>query len=51
MPIAIESLLGRAGSLLQAQGFVLATVLAATTVILVVLVEHLQSSRAGQADR
>jgi thiamine transport system permease protein len=51
MPIAIESLLGRAGSLLQAQGFVLATLLAATTVILVVIVEHLQSPRAGRSHR
>jgi thiamine transport system permease protein len=51
MPIAIESLLGRAGSLLQAQGFVLATVLAVTTVILVVTVEHLQSPRAGRSRR
>jgi thiamine transport system permease protein len=46
MPIAIEALLGRAGSVLQAQGFVLATLLAATTVVLVVIVEHLQSPRA-----
>jgi thiamine transport system permease protein len=44
MPIAIEQLLGRTGSALQAQGFVLATLLAATTVILVVIVERLQSS-------
>ena len=43
MPIAIEQLLGRTGSLLQAQGFALATLLAATTVILVVLVERLQT--------
>jgi thiamine transport system permease protein len=51
MPIAIESLLGRAGSLLQAQGFVLATLLAATTVILVVIVERLQSPGAGRSHR
>lgn len=43
MPIAIEQLLGRTGSVLQAQGFALATLLAATTVILVVVVERLQS--------
>jgi thiamine transport system permease protein len=36
MPIAIDSLLGRAGALLQAQGYALATILAATTVIVVV---------------
>ena len=45
MPIAIEQLLGRTGSVLQAQGFVLATLLAATTVVLVVTVERLQSVR------
>ncbi len=43
MPIAIEQLLGRTGSILQAQGFVLATVLAAATMVLVVVVERLQS--------
>lgn len=46
MPIAIEQLLGRTGSLLQAQGYVLATLLAVTTVILVVLVERLQTNEA-----
>ncbi len=51
MPIAIEALLGRAGSVLQAQGFVLATLLAATTVVLVVIVEHLQSPRARRVHR
>jgi thiamine transport system permease protein len=49
MPIAIEQLLGRTGSALQAQGFVLATLLAATTVILVVIVERLQSPPAARA--
>jgi thiamine transport system permease protein len=49
MPIAIEQLLGRTGSALQAQGFVLATLLAATTVILVVIVERLQSPPADRA--
>ncbi len=44
MPIAIERLLGRTGSILQAQGFVLATLLAITTVVLVVAVERLQTS-------
>ena len=51
MPIAIEQLLGRTGSLLQAQGFALATLLAATTVMLVVLVERLQAPLAGRGDR
>jgi thiamine transport system permease protein len=49
MPIAIEQLLGRTGSVLQAQGFVLATLLAAATVILVVVVERLQAPRAGRS--
>ena len=39
MPIVIEQLLGRTGSILQAQGYVLATILAATTIALVVVVE------------
>jgi thiamine transport system permease protein len=39
MPIAIDQLLGRAGALLQAQGYALATILAATTVALVVLLD------------
>jgi len=47
MPIAIERLLARTGSILQAQGFVLATMLAVVTVVLVVLVERVQ----GSADR
>ncbi|HSP27295.1 MAG TPA: iron ABC transporter permease [Ilumatobacteraceae bacterium] len=51
MPIAIEQLLGRTGSALQAQGFVLATLLAATTVVLVVIVERLQSSPADREQR
>jgi thiamine transport system permease protein len=40
MPIAIEQLLGRTGSILQAQGYVLATMLAATTIALVTFVEY-----------
>ena len=39
MPIVIEQLLGRTGSILQAQGYVLATMLAAITILLVALVE------------
>ena len=35
MPIVIDQLLGRTGSILQAQGYVLATLLAATTIALV----------------
>jgi len=39
IPIAIEQLVGRTGSLLQAQGYALATMLAAVTVLLVVVVD------------
>ena len=39
MPIAIDGLLGRPGALLQAQGYALATILAATTVLAVVIVD------------
>jgi thiamine transport system permease protein len=39
MPLAIDSLLGRAGALLQAQGFALATILAVTTVLIVVALD------------
>jgi thiamine transport system permease protein len=39
MPIAIDQLLGRAGALLQAQGYALAVILAATTVAVVVLLD------------
>jgi thiamine transport system permease protein len=39
MPIVIDQLLGRTGSILQAQGYVLATLLAAATIGLVATVE------------
>ena len=39
MPIAIDQLLGRAGTVLQAQGYALATILAVTTVAVVVLLD------------
>jgi thiamine transport system permease protein len=39
MPIAIERLLGRTGSALQAQGYVLATILAVATVAVVVALD------------
>jgi len=51
LPIAIEQLLGRTGSALQAQGYVLATMLAITTVILVAIVDRLQEPRRTKADR
>ena len=37
MPIAIERLLGRTGALVQGQGYALAVILAAATVVVVVL--------------
>ena len=40
VPIAIEQLLGRTGSLLQAQGYALATILATVTIALVVVVDR-----------
>ncbi len=40
LPIAIERLLGRTGSLLQAKGFALATLLAVATIGLVMLVDR-----------
>ena len=51
MPIAIERLLGRTGSLLQAQGFVLASLLALATIALVVVVERVQAGLSGSGDR
>jgi thiamine transport system permease protein len=42
LPIAIERLLGRTGSLLQTQGYALATILAVMTILLVIVVELLQ---------
>ncbi|WP_420451016.1 ABC transporter permease [Ilumatobacter sp.] len=40
LPIAIETLLGRTGSLLQAKGYALATILAAVTILLVMVVDR-----------
>ncbi|MEM1333088.1 MAG: ABC transporter permease subunit [Actinomycetota bacterium] len=42
LPIAIETLLGRPGSLLQAKGYALATMLAAATMVVVLAVDRLQ---------
>lgn len=39
LPLAIERLLGRTGTLLQAQGFALATILAAATILAVLAVD------------
>jgi thiamine transport system permease protein len=44
MPIAIEALLGRTGSLLQAQGYALALILAAATVAVVVALDLTSST-------
>ncbi len=46
IPIAIEQLVGRTGSLLQAQGYALASILATVTIALVLVVD-----RTGQTDR
>ncbi|MFT6292789.1 MAG: thiamine transport system permease protein, partial [Ilumatobacter sp.] len=40
LPIAIEKLLGRTGSLLQTKGYALSTILAAATIGLVMLVDR-----------
>ncbi len=40
LPIAIEQLLGRTGSLLQTKGYALATILAAATIGLVMLIDR-----------
>ena len=45
MPIAIDRLLGRTGSLLQSQGYALAAILAAVTILVVLLLD-----RDGEAD-
>ena len=45
LPIAIEQLVGRTGTTLQAQGYALATMLALTTIVLVVVVEQMQAGR------
>ena len=39
MPVAIERLLGRSGAAVQAQGYVLAVILAVVTVAVVMAVE------------
>jgi len=47
VPIAIEQLVGRTGSILQAQGYVLATLLAVTTILLVIVVDAVPARRRG----
>lgn len=53
LPVAIAELLGRTGSLLQTKGYALATILAAATVALVMLVDRsgdLSGARSGRPD-
>jgi thiamine transport system permease protein len=45
LPLAVEQLLGRTGTVLQTQGYVLAVLLTVFTVVLVVAVEQLQRPR------
>lgn len=45
LPIAIEALLGRPGSLLQAKGYALATMLAAATMAVVLVIDRFQERR------
>lgn len=47
LPIAIERLLGRTGSLLQAKGYALAALLAAITVVIVLLVDRTHDISTG----
>jgi thiamine transport system permease protein len=47
MPIAIERLLGRTGTLLQGQGYVLAVILAAATIAVVLLLDVTSGSATG----
>ena len=48
LPIAIERLLGRTGSLLQAKGYALATVLAALTLAIVLVVDRSHDIATGR---
>ena len=53
LPIAIEKLLGRTGSLLQTKGYALSVVLAAATIALVMLVDRtgdIVGARRGRSD-
>jgi thiamine transport system permease protein len=45
LPIAIERLLARTGGTFQAQGFALATVLAATTTVIVTVTDRIAGAR------
>ena len=47
MPIAIEQLLGRTGTLLQGQGYALAVILAAATIAIVLLIDAAHPAATG----
>lgn len=51
LPIAIERLLGRTGSLFQAQAFALSTILAAATILIVVAVDAAGGDLTGRERR
>ncbi len=51
MPIVIERLLGRTGTLLQAQAFALATILAGSTVLVVLIVDRVSQRPRRRSDR
>ena len=48
LPIAVENLLGRTGSLFQAKGYALATLLAVATIALVVIVDRSGDAMSGR---
>lgn len=50
LPIAIDRLLGRTGDIFQAQAYALATILAATTQVVVMLVDALGGTARGRAE-
>ncbi|MFK8025883.1 MAG: ABC transporter permease [Ilumatobacter sp.] len=51
MPVAIAELLGRTGSLLQTKGYALATILAAATIALVMLVDRTGDLAGARSER
>lgn len=50
LPIAIDRLLGRTGDILQAQAYALATILAAATLVVVMVVDALGGTARGRAE-
>jgi thiamine transport system permease protein len=51
LPIVIERLLGRTGTLLQAQAFALATILAGSTVLIVLIVDRVSQRPRPRSDQ